>query len=356
MTKIILWSLIAIIALDIVINLATEIPKNNIKPGKLSQYFDYGRSIESKLFRKVSNNNETADALTKAGWFELLENSKLDKNPTKTKKRVFIYGMSFSNHIGEIISKQDKTLDVKMFAGPGAPLNHSYSYYQYHRPHRKGDIVILGILASSLPMINTLTHMTSNFEGPAAHFYPRYRLNTNNKLIKKQIPINSLSELRIAMHNEKQWAQVKDTLKKEDFFYNEILFSKNITDKSVYFRLIKRAWGQRIKLKQVQRYHDETGFNNTDRLIDISQIIVRTFAQQVRKDGAFPIIILFNDRGYNDHLYSILKIILKEDRIPYYSTHVDFPASQLSNFLPDGHFTHEIDASIASDILYKIHN
>lgn len=351
MTRIILWSLIAVIALDIVINLATETPKNNIKPGKLSQYFDYGRSIESKLYRKVSNNNETADNITKAGWFKSSNNKK-----TNNKKRVFIYGMSFSNHIGEIISKRDDTLDVKMFAGPGAPLNHSYTYYQYHRPHQKGDIVILGILASSLPMINTLTHMTSNFEGPAAHFYPRYQLNPNNNLIKKELPINSLSELRVAMYDNKQWHHVKEALEKEDSFFNEILFSQNFTDKSVYFRLLKRAWGQRHKLKMIHRYHNEAGFKNTDRLIDVSQAIVSKFAQQVRKDGAIPIIILFNDRGYNDHLYSILKIILKEDRIPYYSTHVDFPANQLSNFLPDGHFTHEIDTFIAREILYKIHN
>lgn len=355
MTRIILSSLIAVVIIDVTINYAFKPPQNNIQPGKLSQYFDYGRSIESKLFRKVSKNNKTADIITKAGWFISSKNTALKKNTSDNKRQMYIYGMSFSHHIGEIISKRDNTLDVKMFGGPSAPLNHSYTYYQHHRPHQKGDIVILGILASSLPMINTLTHMTSNFESPAAHFYPRYRLNTNNHLIKKQLPINSLSELRITMHDKNQWFNIKETLKKEDSFYSTLLFSQNYTDKSVYLRLLKRAWGQRHKSKILEQYHNEKGFKNTERLVDVTQTIVKRFAQQVRNDDAIPFVILFNDRGFDDHLYTILKPVLDNSSIQYYSTHSDFPAKKLTNFIPDGHFTHEIDTSIAMKILKKIY-
>jgi len=350
MIKTILWIFSAIIVIDITINFAIERPKNNIKPSKLSQYFDYGLSTEHKLFRKVSSSDETADALAKAGWYKS-HNKKSSK-----KTNIFIYGMSFSNHIGEIISKTDMNFDVNMYAGPGAPLNHSYAYYQNHRPHKKGDVVILGILASSLPMINTLTHITSNFEDPAAHFYPKYQLNTNNQLIKKQLPINTLSELRVAMHDTQQWHHIKETLKKEDCFYNKILFSKNLTDKSVYFRLLKRAWGQRHKLKIIQRYHNEHGFKNTDKLIEISQSIVKNFAKEVREDGATPIIILFNNRGFSSHLFSILQHTLNSNKIAYYSTHTDFPAENLDNFIPDGHFKHEIDIHIAKKTLELIYS
>ena len=355
MMKIILWSIIAIVLIDVTINYAFESSINNIKPGKLSQYFDYGRSIESKLFRNVSSDNKTAALLTKAGWFKTSEYTNIENNSHLKQKRIYVYGMSFSNRIGKIISKYDKTLDVRMFDGPGAPLNHSYAYYQRHRPHKKGDVVILGILASSLPMINTLTHMTSSFEGPAAHFYPRYKLN-DVQLIKKQLPIYSLNELRVAMYDDKQWQDIKETLKKEDSFYDELLFSKNYTDKSVYFRLLKRAWGQRHKFKMLQHYHDETGFKNTDQLIDISRMIVANFAQQVREDGAIPIVILFNNRGFDDHLYTILKSTLMNNNIQYYSTHIDFPADNLTNFIRDGHFTPEIDTSIAMKVLKKIYN
>ena len=353
MKKIILWSIAAIILIDVTINYTIDSPTNNIKPSKLSQYFNYGRSIEGKLFRKVGDDNKTADSLAKAGWFKALENTELVNNTTLKQKRIFVYGMSFSSHIGKIISKYDKSSDVRMFDGPGAPLNHSYAYYQRHRPHKKGDTVILGILASSLPMVNTLTHMTSSFEGPAAHFYPKYRLN-NDQLIKKQLAIYSLSELRKIMYDNNQWDHVKETLKKEDSFYDEILFSKNFTDKSVYLKLLKRAWGQRHKFKMLQRYHDKTGFKNTDQLIDISQAIVSNFARQVRDDGAIPIVMLFNNRGFDDHLHAILKSTLMNNNIQYYSSHIDFPATNLANFIPDGHFTHEIDISIAMKVMKKI--
>lgn len=353
MTRIILWTLFALLAIDVIISFVIETPKNNIKPSKLAQYFDYGRSIESKLFRRVSNDNKSADIITKAGWYKSNSNTLSKKTTDNNRKRIYIYGMSFSNRIGRIISKRDRSLDVRMFAGPGAPLNHSYGYYQSHRPHQKGDTIILGILASSLPMINTLTHMTSNFEGPAAHFYPRYRINSNNQLLKTELPIKSLTNLRTIMKDKIKWRHVKEKLEKEDSYYNSAIFLQNYTDKSVYFRLLKRAWGQRHKLKITGWYHDQLGFKNTERLIDVSQLIVRKFVQQVRDDGANPIIILFNDRGFDDHLHTILKPILIEDNIQYYSTHRDFPARELTNFIPDGHFTHEIDESIAIKILKK---
>lgn len=352
MKKIFIWSLFMVVALDLIISLATEQPKNGVQQGKLTEYFNYGLSIEKKLFRRVSNDNTTAANIAKAGWFKPKNNP--DNKDDSTKKRIFIYGMSFSNHIGDILSKQDKSLDVRMFGGPGAPLNHSFAYYQHHRPHNKGDVVILGILASSLPMTNTLTHITSNFEYPAAHFYPRYKLDANNKLFKKELHINSLSELRTIMNNKKQWYQVKQTLEANDPFYDDILFSQNMTDKSVFLRLLKRAWGQREKLKTLRRYHDKTGFKNTERLIEVSQAIVRTFSQNVRSDGAIPFVILFNDRGFGDHLYKVLEPVLVNNNVLHYSTHDEYPANKLSNFISDGHFTPAIDTSIAVKVMERI--
>ena len=350
MIRLVLWSLAAIFLVDIAINSIFKEPINNIQPSKLTRYFDYGRSVESKLFRLVGTDDTNAANITKAGWF-LSDNKLVEEN---SRRQIYIYGMSFSNHIGEIISQQDKTFDVKMFAGPGAPLNHSYTYYQRHRPHQKGDIVILGILASSIPRMNTLTHMTKSFESPAAHFYPRYRLDMNDKLIKKQISIDSLSELRLAMYDETRWREVKKILEQEDSFYDPIIFSRNVTDKSAYARLLKRAWAQKHTLEIIQHYHYKNGFKNTDRLIDVSQRLVSDFAKQVRKDGAIPFVILFNNRDFGDHLYVMLKPTLELNSIPYYSTHRDFPAEDLSNFIPDGHFTPAVDDKIAQSILKAI--
>ncbi len=354
MVKILLWSLLSIICIDLSINYLVELPKNNRPNGPLSQYFDYGRSIESKLFRLVGKNNSEAASISKVVWFTPLVNDNKPKLKENQNKRVIIYGMSFSNHIGKIIAELDQTLDVRMFAGPSAPLNHSYDYYQQHRPHNKGDIVILGILASSVPRINSLSHMTANFESPVPHFYPRYHIDSKNNLLKKQIKINSLSEFRKIMNNESSWNHIKETLEKEDSYYNSVLFSSNFTDKSIYTKLLKRAWGQKHALKVVQKYHDKSGYKNADRLIDLSRALVIDFAKQVHSDGAIPLVVLFNDRGFNDHLYSMLQPVLDEKNIPFYSTHNEFPATTLTNFISDGHFTPQIDKLIAISVLKKI--
>lgn len=354
MLRLSLWSLLAVVALELSINTAFKSPDNNVPPGKLQQYFNYGRSIENKMIKMVGSDDSAANSLAKSGWLETKTTS--DQNPpiSRSKQQVFVYGMSFSNHIGEILAESDTSLEIQLFAGPAAPLNHSYSYYDYHRPHGPGDIVILGILASSLPRINTLTHMTANFEGPAAYFYPRYHLDKSNRLVKEEIPIYSLADLRRRMHNRAEWESIRENLSRSDSFYDSILFNHNLSDESVYARLLKRAWGQKKTLETIHRFHGSEGFKNTERMVEVAQSLVSDFARKARADQALPYVILFNDRGYDDHLYRILEPVLKRDNIAHYSTHRHFPATQLSNFIPDGHFTPEIDHSIAAAVLQDI--
>lgn len=132
MSRVLFWFVLSVFVIDASIGFTLTPPKNNIKPGKLFQYFDYGRSIESKLLRLVATKDEEAASIAKAGWFTPSnETEKISLQRTQD-KRVFIYGMSFSNHVGKIISQQDKTLNVKIYSGPAASLNHSYTYYQHH--------------------------------------------------------------------------------------------------------------------------------------------------------------------------------------------------------------------------------
>ena len=348
--KLFIWVLMAFVCTDVVINNVFKIPDNNIVPSKLARYFDYGRSIEAKLFKRVGANDVEAAHIVKAGWFE-------EKDGALTKgydRRMYVYGMSFSNHIGEIIEQESDVYDVKMYAGPGAPLNHSYTYYQRHRPNQKGDIVILGILASAIPRLNTLTHMTASFESPAAQFYPRYFWDDENNFVSEKVELESLSGLRALMNNEQQWLAVKDKLLKSDAFYDPIVFSQNDTDKSAYLRLLKRSWAQKHTQQVSKQYHDSSGFKNKDRMLDTTRALVTKFVKGVRQDSAIPYVILFNSKGFSDHLYNELKPVIDQHNIEYYSTHLDFPAEDLSNFIPDGHFRPEIDHAIAMKVLENI--
>jgi hypothetical protein len=345
-----LWVVFFAIVIDITINSIFTIPYPYSRGEQLANYFEYGRSVESKIVRAVADNDSDAHVSSKIGWFKSRDEIRELTDARESSVNTYIYGMSFSSHIGVILAKIDKSLNIKLFDGPGAPLNHSYAYYESTRPHEKGDIVILGILASSLPLINTMSHMTSSFESPSPHFYPRYRLDDNNNLVKDEIDIKSLSDLRAALNDAEIWRGVKEGLARNDSFHDPFVFERSVLDHSVYFRLIKRAWGQRSLAQNFNRYHDRNGFKNNERMVEVAQRLVSDFVDNVRSDGAIPYLLLFNDRGYDDHLYQMLKSVLNNKDIPYYSTHQRFPATNLANFIPDGHFTPVIDVEIARDV------
>lgn len=350
MTRTALWIIVFAIAFDVTINHFFTMPYGHKTGAQLANFFEYGRSVEGKIVRMISDNDTNAHNLAKAGWFKSREENPGLPAGRRTTRNVYVYGMSFSRHIGKILSQIDPGLNVKFFDGPGASLNHSYAYYELTRPHEKGDVVILGILASSLPLLTTMTHMTSHFESPSPHFYPRYRIDDSNKIVKDEIKIKSLSELRRIMSDTETWGETKQALARYDAFYDPIIFEKDFLDHSVYFRLVKRAWGQRVLALNYNRYHDLNGYKNEDGLIDLAQRLVSEFADRVRSDGAIPYLILFNDRGYDDHLYQVLKPILTGKDIPYYSTHRRFAATNLANFISDGHFKPVIDIEIAKEV------
>lgn len=347
MNNLIIWLITGFIIIELGVSFLALGGESQNNP--LSTYFNYGLSTESKLSDAINTNDRDKKSLMQAGWF-LPKTEQSDP----TRPLIAVYGMSFSNHIAEIIKEKQQHYDVMTYAGPGAPLNHSYTYIDKHRPHKKGSIVILGILASSLPYLNALGHMTHSFEAPAAHLYPRYFLDDNEQLSPIEIDIHSFQTFSHALQNEKKWRLVKQTLADHDAFFYPTIFEHNLTDYSAFARLIKRALAQKHQAHIQHQYHDENGFTNHDRLIEISQYLVKDFAQKVRSDGAIPYIILFNNRGYQDHLYTTLENTLNDHNIPFYSTHEQFPSDNQANFIADGHFQPSIDEKIADAIITKL--
>ena len=342
------------ILFDVMINNIFALPYPYKTGVQLANYFEYGRSVEGKVVRIIADFESKSNDLAKAKWFISKEENPGPSVGRVTGRNVYVFGMSFSRHIGEVLAEIDPSLNIRFFDGPASPLNHSYAYYEFTRPHEKGEVVIIGILASSLPFLSTMTHMTPSFESPWPNFYPRYRIDHNDQIVKDEINIKSFAELQSVMNDAEAWNETKKVLARNDSFYDPVIFEKDLLDYSVYFRLVKRAWGQRSFTHNYNRYHDLNGFKNEDRLIELAQRLVAGFAESVRADGAIPYLILFNDRGYDDHLYQALKPILASKNVPYYSTHQDFPATNLANFVSDGHFKPEINSEMAKEIYRQL--
>jgi hypothetical protein len=79
--------------------------------------------------------------------------------------------------------------------------------------------------------------------------------------------------------------------------------------------------------------------------------MVTDFAATAKADGKRPIVLVLNDRGYEDHLFQALKPTLESASIPYVSTHNIAPATDIRNFVGDGHFTASANKLIAEAVL-----
>ena len=127
--------------------------------GPLNRYFEYGRSVESKIRRMVGPDGRQ-HPLFSAGWVEQQGATAPESGASMT-----VYGQSFSNHVALASKEFLRDFETRLIGGPAATLSHSYFAFLQDKHWSKSEVVVLGILASSLPNIQSMTHMTA--------FWPR---------------------------------------------------------------------------------------------------------------------------------------------------------------------------------------
>lgn len=341
-----LWSVASLLAIDVGLGLALGDPPRGPEQSRsqLHRYFEYGRSVEGKIRLMVGPSDELTHPMALTGWLEPPADQPRTV-PDGSDLLVAVYGMSFSAHASLAMHEQDPGIAVRNAGGPGATLSHSYAMYQRDRGEHEASVIVLGLLASSFPSLSTVTHATWNFESPSPHFYPRYAIEGG--LLSASPPlVASLDELRSALADEARFDQVVAGIAENDVFYDRFVFRESFLDRSVIARTVRRAWGQRAKRAAIGRFHTPRGFTNELNAVDIARGIVRSFVGQVRADGKLPVLLLINDQGYSDHLYRTLLPVIEEIGVDCVSTHEIAPATDLSNFVRDGHFTPENDSRI----------
>lgn len=232
-----LWIIFFLVVFDVSINFLFPYSSNpNVtSPGQLNVYFDYGRSVEGKISQMVGSTNESSSPLAVAGWLdpELWRklNLPVSRDPGDD-LLVAIYGMSFSNQVGEAMEAMDSRITFRGIAAPAAPPNYSFAAYTLDRGRHQADVVILGVLASSVKALRTMNGMTWQFEGPAPYTYPRYSVE-EGKLKAIWPKILSLAQLRAALQDKQQWNAFVTQMREHDQFFNSFLFKRNLLDNSV---------------------------------------------------------------------------------------------------------------------------
>ena len=347
------WFIIFLIILDIVFNLLFPYPSDplNISPSQISLFFDYGRSVEAKVQRQIGPTDDTSSPLSRAGWLISDETNTLPTHPDSGSNLLLAtYGMSFSNQVSEAIQAIDPLITLRLVAGPAAPPNFAFTAYNLDRKKHKANVVMLAILASSLPAMDAISGMNWNPEVPPPYTFPKYYVK-NEKLQAIWPEIKSLKELREAFKNEQKWHKFVVQMSIHDRFFNSFIFTHNFLDNSALIRLVRRGWQQSYLGNVIQEIHTNKGFNPAWNQIPVLQAMIKEFTITAKLDGKVPIILLLNDRKYSDHLFKILQVTLEKENIPYVSTHNIVPANNLKNFLGDGHFTKEANSKIASEVL-----
>lgn len=116
----------------------------------------------------------------------------------------------------------------------------------------------------------------------------------------------------------------------------------------------RRAWTKSYQARIKSQIHDQTGFNSNWPQAAVLKAMVADFAKTVRADGKIPVVVLFNDRGFDDHLNQLLIPTLTAANIPYVSPHTIAPATDPNNFIGDGHFTEDANRQISEQVTQMI--
>jgi hypothetical protein len=260
---------------------------------------------------------------------------------------VAAYGQSFTANLVDDLAAADPGFAVRLDRGPSAPLNHSFKLYMNDRNRHDARVVVIGILASVFPELMTMTAMTSAFEYPYPYTYPRYSL-VEGRLVEATPMLRSSDDLRVALANPVRWRAFDAELAAHDEAYSSLVFDEDVLDRSVLGRMFRRAVAQRNQRLFVERFHRPTGFINEDGLLDVAEAILAEFARTAWEDGRLPYVVLFNDFGYSNHLFTALAPRLTRHGIPFLSSHVDVPPDDRGSFGADEHIRPDLDLVLAA--------
>lgn len=314
------------------------------RAGALITYFEYGRSVPGKLARWQAQPGTPGNLFETAWRPEALVASAADFADEAPEAGPVIrsYGLSFVNNILLAAADQDPALILDLHAGPGAPPNYTYAFFEDDRAaRREGDVVVFGILSSSVPAMASLSNRSWVFEQPAPVTYPIYR--PDGAGLRRIDPVVAGLSDQQTLSEDRDLAQAWTAqLAREDAFYSPVTFGVRWADHSPFLRLARRSLADTYIRDQKARVLEEYPYETV--LIRM----IETFAATVRADGQVPIVMLIQTRNPRDpDLLSLAQPVLEAADIPYFATAEHADPSQGDLFLPDGHYRPDIDAGFA---------
>ena len=328
---------------------------SSIAPDSLVRFFDYGRSVPGKLKIWQLKPNYPGNLFNVAWRNDIIAESsaKFIEEPKVNTPVIRIYGMSFVNNILRAAKEINPKLILDNHGGPGVPPNFTYALFLEDRVNRKsGDIAVLGILSSAVPAMASMTNRTWVFEQPAPLTYPIFSPSSEIFGLNRIDPLIQSAAEEIALNNHPQRsAEWHEQLETEDKLYNPLAFKLEILDCSPFSRLLRRAIVTRMiesKKQELLTYNSNDCFPYVETL----RRLILNFAYKTRADEQTPVVVLIQTRGPSPpDLLAITETLLKDNKIPYFSTTSVHDPRDPSGFKKDGHYTHEVDLRFAYKFL-----
>jgi hypothetical protein len=344
-----IWTIAWLVAFDVATHWAVRgIALHNPDSG-LVRYFQYGESIETKLDKSTSLPPKAPDALIlAAGWLDPAEWAALPDRPQPgTDKLLAVYGQSFAFNVTRAAVKLDGHLSFRGIGGPAAPPDHSYAAYLADAANLHADVVIFGILASSVSHMGSMTGIDWTFEHPAPFTFPRYRL-TDGRLEAEPPVFHTEQQFRTAFAaRSAQWQAFREQLSKNDRGFDPITFDRTWLDHSQIALLLRRGWAAHSQDYDAGVYDPTHGFAPESEQMRVLKKMLVDLGQRTKAKGQRLIVLLEQDQGYSDTLYRALGPTLQAAQIESVSTHALFSANDPRNFQPDGHYTSEANELFA---------
>jgi hypothetical protein len=350
--KAIVWTLAWLLLLDVGTHFAVRRIAQHHPDSSLVRYFQYGLSIETKLDEATRLPRNAPDALIlSAGWLDPDDWQALPERPQPgTDKLLAMYGQSFAFNVTHAAMQLDGHLTLRGIGGPAAPPDHSYAAYLADEGNGHADVVLFGILASSVARMGSMTGMDWTFEHPAPFTFPRYRLHDGR--LEAEAPIfHTEQQFRDAFaQRSTQWQAFKDQLARNDRGFDPVTFDRTWLDKSQIALLMRRGWVAHDQDYNAGVYDSSRGFAPDSEQMRALKAMLIDLAARTRARGQRLIVLLEQDQGYGDSLDRALGPTLTAAKVEYISSHTVFSANDPRNFQSDGHYTAQANELFARQL------
>lgn len=339
------------LAFEAVVAVMFSMPPGAREPsGSLERYFSYGYSIESKLNRSVGDASQEPAAIVRAGWIptELYPPAETwDSAPA----RVVVYGMSFTNRVAAELTKIRPELAIATRAGPGAPFNHSFAMFEADPWRPEADVVVVGILSSSLSHMQSLSGLGFTPESPAPYAFPLFTLVDGE--LQRRDPVIADRDVFVQAFRDRsdEWNAHLAAIAEHDAYWDPFVFRQFILDRSALIRLVRRAWASRtIDTVRSRVYSNDKGYKIEHPALAAVPAMLAEMQAACDRDGQTLVVLLLHAKGEPGHLDTWLVDNLVQSGAAVISTADLFSSLDAMNFEGDAHYRPHLDAHIAKAV------